>query len=77
MFDAAARRLIDPPLNWLGTRLAAVSISANAVTIVGFFVGPDKLRHRHKNGADRSDGKDRYRRGFHVFRLLNHIMSSL
>ena len=43
MFDAAARRLIEPPLNWLGARLAAVSISANAVTVVGFFVGLSAL----------------------------------
>jgi len=43
MFDAAARRLIDPPLNWLGARLAAISVSANTVTIVGFLVGLSAL----------------------------------
>jgi phosphatidylglycerophosphate synthase len=39
MFDAALRRIVDPPLNFVGTKVAAVGISANMVTIVGFFLG--------------------------------------
>ncbi len=39
MFDAALRRVIDPPLNYVGTKVASVGISANQVTIVGFVIG--------------------------------------
>lgn len=39
MFDAALRNIIDPPLNAMGTRLAAFGVSANAVTVVGFALG--------------------------------------
>ncbi|MCF8467976.1 MAG: CDP-alcohol phosphatidyltransferase family protein [Sneathiella sp.] len=39
MFDAALRHIIDPPLNALGTKMAAVGISANTVTVVGFVLG--------------------------------------
>ena len=39
MLDAAARRLIDPPLNALGRRLAAAGWSADAVTLAGLGVG--------------------------------------
>lgn len=39
MFDAALRRVIDPPLNAAGRRLARAGISANAVTVAGFLVG--------------------------------------
>lgn len=39
MFDAALRRVIDPPLNAAGRGLARVGVSANAVTVVGFVVG--------------------------------------
>lgn len=39
MFDAALRRLIDPPLDLAGRRLAAARISANAMTVGGFAVG--------------------------------------
>jgi phosphatidylglycerophosphate synthase len=39
MFDAALRRIIDPPLNYAGTKIALVGISANLVTLVGFVVG--------------------------------------
>ena len=39
MLDAALRRLIDPPLDIAGRRLAALGVSANAVTIGGFAVG--------------------------------------
>ena len=39
MFDAALRRLIDPPLDAAGRRLAATGVSANAVTVGGFLVG--------------------------------------
>ena len=39
MLDATLRRVIDPPLNVAGRRLAGMGVSANAVTVVGFFVG--------------------------------------
>ncbi|WP_420565779.1 CDP-alcohol phosphatidyltransferase family protein [Thalassobaculum sp.] len=39
MFDAALRRVIDPPLNAAGRRLARAGVSANAVTVAGFLVG--------------------------------------
>jgi phosphatidylglycerophosphate synthase len=39
MLDATMRRIIDPPLDRIGRRLAAVGVSANAVTVAGFAVG--------------------------------------
>lgn len=39
MLDAAARKLIDPPLNWLGRGVARVGITANAVTLAGLALG--------------------------------------
>lgn len=39
MFDAALRRLIDPPLDAAGRRLAATGLGADAVTLGGFAVG--------------------------------------
>ncbi|EDP65240.1 phosphatidylglycerophosphate synthase [alpha proteobacterium BAL199] len=39
MFDAALRRVIDPPLDVLGSSLARMGVSANAVTVVGFSIG--------------------------------------
>ncbi|WP_169544484.1 CDP-alcohol phosphatidyltransferase family protein [Sneathiella aquimaris] len=39
MFDAALRHIINPPLNMLGARLAAIGVSANSVTLTGFVVG--------------------------------------
>ncbi|MEL6585112.1 MAG: CDP-alcohol phosphatidyltransferase family protein [Pseudomonadota bacterium] len=39
MLDAAARRLIDPPLNRAGQVLAARGITANTVTLVGLGAG--------------------------------------
>mgnify|MGYP003116841134 FL=1 len=39
MFDTALRHIIDPPLNAAGTKIAAIGISANAITIAGFFMG--------------------------------------
>jgi phosphatidylglycerophosphate synthase len=39
MFDPMMRRIIDPPLDRIGCRLAAGGVSANAVTIVGFAIG--------------------------------------
>lgn len=39
MIDAKLRPLIDPPLNALGRRLAALGISANAVTLTGVAIG--------------------------------------
>ena len=39
MLDVHMRRIIDPPLDRIGRRLAAAGISANAVTVAGFTVG--------------------------------------
>ncbi len=39
MLDAAARKLIDPPLNALGRVLAARGITANGVTLAGLALG--------------------------------------
>lgn len=39
MLDAAARKLIDPPLNALGQNLAARGITADGVTVVGLGLG--------------------------------------
>ena len=39
MLDAAARRLIDPPLNRLGRGLANAGVTANAVTVTGLGFG--------------------------------------
>ncbi|MFQ6549952.1 CDP-alcohol phosphatidyltransferase family protein [Aestuariibius sp. 2305UL40-4] len=39
MLDAAVRKLIDPPLNRLGHRLAARGIGADAVTLAGLALG--------------------------------------
>ena len=35
MFDARIRPLIDPPLDFIGARLAALGFTANAVTLMG------------------------------------------
>ena len=39
MLDAAARKLIDPPLNAAGRRVAALGIGADTVTILGLVIG--------------------------------------
>lgn len=39
MLDAYMRRIVDPPLDRIGRRLATAGISANAVTVGGFAVG--------------------------------------
>ena len=39
MIDAAIRQYIDPPLNSAGAKIAAVGVSANAVTVIGFLLG--------------------------------------
>ncbi len=39
MFDAAARKLIDPPLNAAGRRLARVGVTANQITLLGLGLG--------------------------------------
>ena len=39
MLDRFARRLIDPPLNRIGRRLAVAGVTANAVTLVGLALG--------------------------------------
>jgi phosphatidylglycerophosphate synthase len=39
MLDAILRRHIDPPLNRIGRRLAALGVSADAVTLAGLALG--------------------------------------
>ena len=39
MFDAVMRRIVDPPLDRAGRRVAALGLGANAVTLGGFAVG--------------------------------------
>lgn len=39
MLDAAARKIIDPPLSWIGERVAPSGLSANAVTLTGLVIG--------------------------------------
>lgn len=39
MFDTRLRRLIDPPLDAAGRRLAARGVTADAITLAGFGVG--------------------------------------
>jgi len=39
MFDQYLRRLIDPPLDIIGKRVAAYGITANIITIIGFVLG--------------------------------------
>jgi len=39
MLDATLRRIIDPPIDRIGRRIAAAGVSANAVTLGGFAVG--------------------------------------
>lgn len=39
MLDAGFRRIIDPPLNYLGACLARMRFTANAITVGGFVVG--------------------------------------
>ncbi|PWG17103.1 CDP-alcohol phosphatidyltransferase family protein [Salibaculum griseiflavum] len=39
MLDAAARKVIDPPLNVAGRRVAALGIGADTVTILGLVIG--------------------------------------
>ncbi|MGF1594804.1 MAG: CDP-alcohol phosphatidyltransferase family protein [Kiloniellaceae bacterium] len=39
MLDARLRKLIDPPLDTAGQRLARLGVSANSVTWTGFLVG--------------------------------------
>ncbi|MEQ9641873.1 MAG: CDP-alcohol phosphatidyltransferase family protein [Alphaproteobacteria bacterium] len=39
MLDATLRKVIDPPLNVAGVRLARLGLSANALTLTGFGIG--------------------------------------
>lgn len=39
MFDAALRRLIDPPINHIAGRLSNLGVSANMVTVLGAMTG--------------------------------------
>ncbi len=39
MLDARLRKLIDPPLDFAGRRLARLGVTANSVTWTGFLVG--------------------------------------
>lgn len=43
MLDAVLRRVIDPPLDMAGRRLAGAGVPANAVTVLGFAVGAAAL----------------------------------
>ncbi len=39
MLDGAVRKIIDPPLDAIGRRVAALGISADTVTVVGCIIG--------------------------------------
>ncbi|MEL6582749.1 MAG: CDP-alcohol phosphatidyltransferase family protein [Pseudomonadota bacterium] len=39
MFDGQMRKVIDPPVNWIGRKLASIGITANAVTLAGLAIG--------------------------------------
>lgn len=39
MLDAPARRLIDPPLNRVGQRLAQYGVGADTITLIGLMLG--------------------------------------
>ncbi len=39
MLDVALRRMIDPPLDAIGRRLAGAGVSANTITVAGFAIG--------------------------------------
>jgi len=39
MLDARLRKIIDPPLDSLGRRLARLGVTANGITWIGFFIG--------------------------------------
>ncbi len=39
MLDRHLRPLIDPPLNWMGQRLARAGVGANSVTLAGLVLG--------------------------------------
>jgi hypothetical protein len=39
MLDATLRRIIDPPLDRIGRRLAGADVSASGVAVVGFPIG--------------------------------------
>jgi phosphatidylglycerophosphate synthase len=39
MLDPYIRPLIDPPLNFIGKRLASAGVTANALTLIGFGLG--------------------------------------
>jgi phosphatidylglycerophosphate synthase len=39
VFDSALRRIMDPPLDRLGRRLAAAGVGADSVTLAGFAIG--------------------------------------
>ncbi len=39
MLDAPMRKIIDPPLNYAGRRIAGIGVSANEITVSGFVVG--------------------------------------
>lgn len=39
MLDGKIRKTIDPILNWIGARLSRLGLSANQITIGGFFLG--------------------------------------
>jgi phosphatidylglycerophosphate synthase len=39
MLDGQMRKIIDPPVNWIGKRLASLGVSANGVTLAGLALG--------------------------------------
>lgn len=39
MLDAAMRKIIDPPLKWLGHGVARTGVTANALTLTGLVLG--------------------------------------
>ncbi len=39
MFDAPLRKVIDPPLDWVGQHLSRAGVSANGVTVAGLVIG--------------------------------------
>ena len=39
MLDGAMRKVIDPPLNWIGRGLARAGVNANMVTLAGLALG--------------------------------------
>jgi len=43
VFDAALRKIIDPPLNRAGAAIARIGVTADQITIAGFLIGLSAL----------------------------------